>query len=319
MTEMPDVSFIIPAYNEEKYIQHTIESIKESLEPSISCEILVIDHGSTDRTRPLAEAAGASVFTNQDAETISVLRNYGVSLSRGWLLIFIDADTALSPEWKNNFPSVYKQLSTDKYLFTGSKRVVPDDAHWISRLWFRSPAEDHCPTHLGGGHMILSRELFDKIGGFPEEYETGEDYEFCMRARNVGATIVARQSLRAIHHGVPSGIRQFFHREIWHGRGDLQRLKSLFESKVALASIVFFLLHLLLLMDVLVDSADTAVARMSALLLAVLCAASAIKQYSHQNIMVMIASIPVFYIYYWARFISFLSILWNRSIEKHER
>ena len=315
---MVDVAFIIPAYNEAKYISQTIRSIHTNIDSKYTYEVIVIDHGSTDETITLAKSVGATVLKKCEAVTISELRNYGVSQSEGKFLVFIDADTTLTHEWKESFPPACDELMSTKLLI-GSKLDIPEKAHWISRLWFRVPKNEYQPSHLGTGLMILTRELFNEIGGFPIEQETGEDYEFCVRAKKIGAIIIARPALRGIHHGVPAGIRQFFLREIWHGRGDWLNLQTVVRSKVALVTIIFFLLHLILLVDFIFSLTGFRLASLSLFTIFALCFASSLRKYGDQNIVIIIANSAVFYLYYWARTLSFLSAMWRKSVKKRQR
>ena len=217
---MTDISFVIPAFNEEKFLPRTIQSIQNHVGDRYSYEIIIVDHGSTDSTVEAARALGAIVYERTEAKTISDLRNFGVSRAQGPMLVFLDADTSLTADWIRHFPDTYSEIRQVPFMITGSKREIPASASWISRFWFKTDKTNLRPTHLGGGHIITTKLLFDKIGGFSPSMETGEDYEFCIRARKNGAVLTARPDLRALHYGVPGSLRQFFMREIWHGRGD---------------------------------------------------------------------------------------------------
>lgn len=88
------ISVIIPAYNEEKSIAATIESIKKQT-VKIS-EIIVIDDCSGDRTGEIAAAAGAKVIrTSQNQGTKAMAQNYVLPLIDTDLVVTVDADTLL--------------------------------------------------------------------------------------------------------------------------------------------------------------------------------------------------------------------------------
>jgi glycosyltransferase involved in cell wall biosynthesis len=322
-TEYNVVSVIIPAYNEAAFIVDTIESVREHLEAHHPCEIIVADHGSTDQTVTLSRAAGASVLVHPEAKTIGALRNLAVAASCGSVLLFLDADTSLTADWAEHFPGVLRELQDNPLLLTGAKRGVPPTASWISRLWFRSPPDVSEPTHLGGGHIIMNRALFDAIEGFPEDLETGEDYEFCMRARRHRATIVSRPTLLALHRGVPKTVEDFFAREIWHGRGDWLNWRVAVRSKVALVSLAFLVLHgvfiVLLIGDAVGAHVGIAWPLAAAGGIVLICAGSAALQFPKQPLWAILGNVAVYYIYYWARAVSLFSVLKRRAFRRHER
>ena len=86
----PKVSIIIPAFNEERWLPATLRGLR-GLEAAASREIIVVDNGSTDRTRDLAREAGATVLVVPGV-SVGALRNAGVRLATGDVLAFLDAD-----------------------------------------------------------------------------------------------------------------------------------------------------------------------------------------------------------------------------------
>ncbi|PTR16385.1 glycosyl transferase family 2 [Nitrosospira sp. Nsp2] len=94
------LSIIIPAFNEERMIVRCLESIYISLDanhnPGFTSEIIVVDNNSTDGTAHLARAAGARVVF-EPINQIGRARNAGAAEAQGEWLMFIDADSILSP------------------------------------------------------------------------------------------------------------------------------------------------------------------------------------------------------------------------------
>ena len=92
----PRISVIIPAYNEEKVIRKTIESVRASSCKDI--DIIVVDDGSTDKTAATLKAAYTkneiTLFTVPNAGKASAL-NFGVSKTDAEIVVAIDADTVL--------------------------------------------------------------------------------------------------------------------------------------------------------------------------------------------------------------------------------
>lgn len=59
--DQPDISIVVPAFNEENYIAQTLWSLSKNT-PSLSTEVIVVDNGSTDRTAYFADISGAKVI-----------------------------------------------------------------------------------------------------------------------------------------------------------------------------------------------------------------------------------------------------------------
>ena len=90
------LSFIIPAHNEETYLNKTINTIHQStIGISENYEILVVDDASTDNTKEVGEAAGAVVISVNNRK-IAATRNCGAKAAKGDIFFFIDADTCIN-------------------------------------------------------------------------------------------------------------------------------------------------------------------------------------------------------------------------------
>ena len=92
----PPVSIIVPAYNEEKCIERTIESLIEIDYPSK--EIIVVDDGSTDKTYEIAlryVPKGVKVVHRSNGGKWAAL-NYGMLFAKGEIIITVDADSLIS-------------------------------------------------------------------------------------------------------------------------------------------------------------------------------------------------------------------------------
>lgn len=311
------VSVVIPAFNEEEMIGTTILTAREALGGAgLPHEVIVVDHGSTDGTAVVARASGARIVSAADAPTISTLRNRGINQARGEFLVFLDADTSLTSEWSRHIRDALESLRVDPLQLCGSVREAPDDASVIGRYWYRGLSADEEPTHLGGGHIITTPDAVELIGGFNESLETGEDYEFCVRARSRGVAVRGDKGLRAIHRGVPTTVAGFLRREIWHGRGDLGSLRSMIRSRVALVSILFVALHLGAWWAWPESFTLFAVAIGSIVLL---CAYASVVKYGGQPAKVILVNTGIFYLYFAGRALSIFSITVRPNPKRRQR
>ncbi len=310
LSEKPLISFIIPAFNEEKFIANTIKSITNAIGERHTYEIIVIDNGSTDKTPEICIEASASTHIIKGL-TIGELRNIGVKYSHGDILIFIDADVTLTEDWAQNIDTVLNDLHTNPMQITGSRCTTPDDASWVAKAWFNAPNTSYSATHMGTGHMITSRKLFLQAGGFPEAVPTGEDYIFCTNAKEIGAKITSKPNLRVIHHGVPKTLGEFIKRETWHGIGDWLSMRRMATSKVAILTLVFLVLHIAGIIFLAYSQMTYAIA--SLLCILSLCVITALIKYKHASLTVMAQSSILFYFYFLGRSYSIARAVFGRS------
>lgn len=308
------VSFIIPAYNEELFLPQVLESIKLYMPETLAYEIIVADNGSEDNTVSLAETAGAKVVVNKDAK-ISELRNLAVEIAKGRVLVFLDADILLTVEWGQNFLEVYESLLHEPIQVTGSRCGIPTNPSWIEEIWF-GPLIIKPGQYINSGHLITSRELFDRVGGFDVTLETGEDYALGQAASHIKAKITNNPLLVVIHKGYPKTIYQFMRREMWHGRGDCTSFHRLRASKVALASILFVSLHVFAGIGI-VNHEDTIV-KFLFLLIIVMCVCAAVIKHDARTIKNIVLNSLLYYFYFISRFLSCLSFLSSRSVTRKE-
>ncbi|HSB83265.1 MAG TPA: glycosyltransferase family 2 protein [Nitrosarchaeum sp.] len=108
----PTVSVIIPAYNEEKVILHTIEALLETKYPKK--EIIFVDDGSKDRTLDIAMQYKdkISVLHKENGGKASAL-NYGLVYAKGEIIVIVDADTIIG---RNSLKEIVKGFQVDEHV-----------------------------------------------------------------------------------------------------------------------------------------------------------------------------------------------------------
>lgn len=302
----PSVAFIIPAHNEAEMLPSTLESINRYAAEIGSYEVIVVDNLSTDGTGTIAAARGARVVYS-NANTIGKSRNLGAGSSKASTFIFLDADITLTAEWSCNAPRVVHEIAGNPFLISGSDCRIADSTGWVAKTWFDSPNLKTSSQYIGSAHLIMSRLLFEWLGGFDESLKTGEDYDICSRARMLGAKLAKDASLKVIHHGVPRSPAEFFKREMWHGLGDAQSIKTLLKSKVAVMALAFTALHLTALLFMPFSAPLYYLSPGALFLVGALCLASAVKKFGLKQPAALLKGVFLYYLYYWGRSLSVLS------------
>jgi len=94
--KVPDVTILIPAYNESDSIQKAVLSVTQD-QPGILTEVLVLDDASTDATVAKAEEAGATVFSVKKNIGKGAILNKFMAQAKGRYLLVLDADDYIAP------------------------------------------------------------------------------------------------------------------------------------------------------------------------------------------------------------------------------
>ena len=181
------LSVIVPAYNEEKYLPATLESIRLALSDLTSAELIVVDNESTDATREIAIAAGAQIV-DETVHNIGRVRNTGAAAAVGDMLVFIDSDTRVP---QGLFKRI-AELSSDENVIGGSVAVHYEPVskqRWIRLYIFTFQNIGRLLRWRQGAAQFCRASVFGELGGYDETIYVGEDIEFHGRlARYARAT-----------------------------------------------------------------------------------------------------------------------------------
>lgn len=201
------ISVIIPAHNEEAYLERTLLALRRQDYP---CEIIVVANGCSDRTADVArEHCDRLVVLSQ--KCLGVARNLGARMATGDLLLFLDADTLLSP---NALRTIAREFTRNHAAGTVQGR--PDSSRLVYRGMYLLKNLTHCTHfHEGSCGVILCwRKHFMQLGGFDENLEVCENSELMGRLKKFGnysyiGDAIATTSMRRYER---LGVR----RMIWH-------------------------------------------------------------------------------------------------------
>ncbi|WP_254568610.1 glycosyltransferase [Oscillatoria sp. HE19RPO] len=198
---MPTISVIIPAYNAEKTIQETIESVLNQTFQDF--ELIIINDGSTDKTLEIISNLSDSrikvfSFPNSGAQKS---RNRGISLATGEYLSFIDADDLWTPDklemqlkaLKNN-PEAGVAYSWTDYIDESGQRLPGGQYFKITNhVYERLLLGDFIGS---GSNPLIRKEAFLAVGTFDESLVGGQDWEMWIRlASKYQFTVVKRPQI----------------------------------------------------------------------------------------------------------------------------
>ena len=190
--DVPEISIVIPALNEERYIADTVGQFT-LLNGVVKYEVIVADGGSSDRTVAIAQQHGAITCLNTaDRRTTAGGRNLGARIAQGELLIFCDADTRLHD--LRHFIDRVRSVFQDERLVGAVPRVAvfPEEQVWSDVLYsalisalIRIFMVLRWPF-AGGQCQIVRRTSFESVQGYNEEQVHAEDSALFKKLARVG-------------------------------------------------------------------------------------------------------------------------------------
>ena len=205
-----DISVIIPALNEEKYLPRCLESLSRQSGKE-QFEIIVVDGRSTDRTVEVAREHAHKVIV--EPSPVGVARNIGAKHAEGKVLAFIDADTMASESWIEEIARTFDSGSNAAGV-TGP--TLPYEGTELDKLayhvatgWAQRLSLKLGRPHVAGFNCAYRREPFWHAGGFDENRVLSEDVTLSLKMRHQGPILfnpemIAYTSLRRIKkYGYP--------------------------------------------------------------------------------------------------------------------
>lgn len=308
------ISFILPTLNEARYLRGVIASIHQYASQLEAYEIIVVDNGSKDDTVAIAEKSGARVFCISEVN-VGALRNLGAEKSKYDYLVFLDADVFLTSRWQERISDVLDILTDTAYIITGSSCGIGSQPGWIEKYWWGQANCYRPPSYINSGHMVVNRRIFKELGAFDETLKTGEDSDFCRRARKESIEIVNDAKLHVIHEGYPKTLSQFFKRERWHGLGDISSMGTFLRSKPALIATIQSALLVVAFVLALAAQDPLWLFLYPAFILPV-CFLAAHKRCPTIS-GCLIVNTALYFIYFWARALGFLGAFLKIRFSRH--
>lgn len=185
----PIISAIIPAYNEDLYIEKCVDSlIKQDLDKSMY-EIIVVDNGSSDNTYQLAQKMGVKVL-KEPQRGVTHARNTGAAHASGEILVFPDADCLYPQDWLTRIVHIFKESPTLDAL--GGTFVFYDATPFWEKI---SAASKRFVYHIAGGNMAIKKNAFQQVGGFDTRYNIGEELLLELKLKDLKKKVKIDRSL----------------------------------------------------------------------------------------------------------------------------
>jgi len=223
------ISIVIPTYNEENNLSRLIESIKKN--KNSKYEIIVVDNGSTDRTKEIAEKEGCIFLFNQKKTKVGLSRNMGAEKAKSDLVYFIDADWKLLG--KNHLEKIIKFFEDHPDKQCGEPIVKYKKDTFVKKLIAIENESRIRKAKMGA--YIYRKDFFTEIGGFGNSLGFGEDKILTEKVYKYSGRIKEAKLLQDL----VKNIKSIFKQGKWYGKGFINYFKESKEIKPFI-SVIFW-------------------------------------------------------------------------------
>src|SRR4029079_17879853 len=123
VTALPSVSFVVPVLNGEATIGDMLKALTSQSPKPRELEIIVVDNGSTDRTREIVSGYPSVMLLSESIKGPSAARNAGLRAAKNDIILHCDADTLPTRSWIASLASCF--LDEDAHLAAGKTLSFP--------------------------------------------------------------------------------------------------------------------------------------------------------------------------------------------------
>jgi glycosyltransferase involved in cell wall biosynthesis len=188
----PEVSIVIPAYNEEKNILQTLMSLSNN-DTKYSVEIIVVNNNSKDNTEAIVKATGVNCITELK-QGITAARTAGLMNAKGKYILNADADTIYPKDWVQ---LMIQPLENDEIALTyGTFAFIPVGKTGRVTYFFYEYFADCIriinayrkdeAVNVYGFNSAYRREQGIKVDGYQHPPGSNEDGYLALKLRNQG-------------------------------------------------------------------------------------------------------------------------------------
>lgn len=204
-----DVSVIVTTRNEERNVGNCLRSVKEQTHPAGAIEIIVVDNASTDKTKEIASEFTRMVYDHGPER--SAQRNFGIARAQGKYVLYLDADMILSEGLIEECVRLCETRGCGALYIP--ERVI-GEGFWIRvRDFERSFYDGTCIDAV----RFVRREIALSIGGFDENLNGPEDWDFDRRVGAITTTAVVAAPLR--HNEGTFKLGEYLSKKRYYSRG----------------------------------------------------------------------------------------------------
>ncbi len=185
------VSLVIPAYNEERYLKATLDSVaKQTVMPA---EVIVVDNNSSDGTVAIAKSYPFVKLINEKQQGVGFASHSGFLAAKNELIGRIDADTVLEPNWTEITTEYFERnegvaaITGKCYFYDYPLRRAFSAYH----AFFQNYAQNLIAgtTMLWASNMMVRKSVWDAVIAKQPIQVIHEDIDMSLKLRKAGYLI----------------------------------------------------------------------------------------------------------------------------------
>ena len=182
------ISVIIPTYKEAANITRVVEDLRR-YDPNCAVEVLVVDANSPDGTAEVARQVEATVLQSPKPGRAAQM-NFGAAQASGDILYFVHADVGIHPDYVAAIQAAVAQGHE-----AGCYRFRFDSRHPLLRINSYGTRFPGIMSRGGDQTLFITRALFQRLGGFDEQFVIMEDFDIIVRIRRVASFAIIPQDV----------------------------------------------------------------------------------------------------------------------------
>lgn len=189
-TATPRVSVIIPVYQGDRFLAEAVESVLN--QNFTNYEIIVIDDGSTDKSRAVLQPYYDSVrYVFQENQGVAVARNRGIQIAKGELIAFLDQDDLWSPH-KLALQVACFEAQPNLGMVNSGWQIVNQQGNVLGNVepWHQLPNLNLEAWVLWKpvlpSTLMFQRNWLEQVGGFDPQFYQAPDIDLVLRLALIG-------------------------------------------------------------------------------------------------------------------------------------
>ncbi|NVJ86749.1 MAG: glycosyltransferase [Algoriphagus sp.] len=202
MIETPDVSVIIPTFREWDILPKCLQALQNQAFPQEKLEVLIINNDPTSVVPNSLKLPNNMTLFDQPKPGSYASRNLGIDRAKGKILAFTDSDCIPDSNWLANGVKYFEKgadLVGGRVTFF--KEADGEELAFLYERQFSFNQKRNIEVNNQSitANLFVKKEVFDKVGSFPEGLLSGGDFEWTKKASKSGFKLVYGEDVIISH------------------------------------------------------------------------------------------------------------------------